>query len=57
MDPDGRKVDIEHGEPCRCWIDEGGAIYIGPECKRIGHHVTKRRISQLLYSMRKKRAK
>jgi hypothetical protein len=51
-DPDGRKVDIVHATPCRCWID-GQAVYVVAPCRRIGHWVTKHRILQLLHKLRR----
>ena len=57
MDPNGRKVDIRHGNPCRCTVTDDGAIYVGPECERIGHHVTKRRLAQLVYALRQRAAR
>lgn len=53
MNPDGRKVYIEHGDPCRCRIDEHGAIYVALPCRRFGHRVTKRRLAQMLHALRK----
>jgi len=51
MDPEGRRVDIAHGDPCRCTID-GRAVYVSLPCKVIGYHVTKRRINQLIHVLR-----
>lgn len=51
MDPDGRKVHIDHGDPCRCTID-GQAVYVREPCRVIGHHVTKRRIQQIIHALR-----
>lgn len=54
MDPDGRRVEIHHDKRCRCVID-GAAIYVVAPCYVVGHHVTKRRIAQLLHSLRKRK--
>lgn len=54
MDPDGGKIEIHHDEDCRCVID-GAAIYVVAPCYVVGRHVTKRRISQLLHSLRKRK--
>lgn len=52
MDPDGRRIDIQHDKDCRCVID-GDAIYVHPPCFVVGHHVTKRRIAQLLFKLKR----
>lgn len=52
MDPDGRKVDIIHRYPCNCWVDEFDAVYVAWPCERIGHHVTRRRLRQIVYKLR-----
>ena len=54
MDPNERKVDILHVEGCRCRLD-GTAIYVVAPCSVIGHHVTKRRVAQLVHKLRKER--
>lgn len=50
---DAVKVSIEHSEPCRCRVLDG-AIYIALPCRRIGSHVTKRRVAQLIHSLKRK---
>ena len=54
MDPDARKVTIEHGEPCACRVD-GGAVYARWPCVVRGHRVTKGRVAQLAHAIRNKR--
>ena len=51
-DFDERKVTIEHGDPCCCQILDG-AIYVAPTCRRVGNHVTKHRIAQLIHALSK----
>lgn len=53
MNPDGRRIDIAHGVPCRCQIDRG-AVYVRRPCRVVGWHVTKRRIAQIIYALRRR---
>lgn len=51
MNPDGRKIYIDHDEHCQCTID-GQAVYVRRPCRVVGWHVTKRRIQQIIHELR-----
>jgi hypothetical protein len=52
MDPNACKIEILHVEGCRCRLDES-TIYVATPCTVIGHHVTKRRLGQLVHALRR----
>lgn len=51
IDPDDRKVEIVHGDPCRCRVD-GEAVYVAAPCYVLGVRLPKHRLAQILHSMR-----
>jgi hypothetical protein len=52
MNPDERKIEIVHASPCNCEID-GEAIYVRDPCYVIGSRLTKRRLGQLIFRLRR----